>query len=91
MKTFEVFLKKDGKDEFRHAGALNAPDDRLALLLARDCYARRGEGNQIWLVERSHIIAGDDDFLGPNADKTHRHNDGAEIAARRKRMREATQ
>ena len=26
MKRYEVFLKKDGRDEYRHAGSLNAPD-----------------------------------------------------------------
>ncbi|MEZ5255755.1 MAG: hypothetical protein R2705_02295 [Ilumatobacteraceae bacterium] len=35
MKTYEVFLKKAGKDEFQHAGSLDAPDDAMALLYAR--------------------------------------------------------
>ena len=45
MATYEVFLKKDGKDEFRHAGALDAATPELALVLARESYARRAEGN----------------------------------------------
>ena len=40
MKTYEVFLKRPGKDPFAHVGALEAPDDDLALSFARDCYAR---------------------------------------------------
>ena len=39
MVTYEVFLKKDGRDEFRHAGALDAANDELALVLARESYA----------------------------------------------------
>ena len=30
MKIYEVFLMKEGKDGFRHAGSLEAPDDELA-------------------------------------------------------------
>lgn len=88
MKTYEVFLKKAGKDEFRHAGALEAPDDEMARLLARESYVRRGEGSEMWLVARENLIQSDEDFLSPNFDKPHRHNDGSNIAARRKRKRD---
>ena len=87
MKTYEVFLKKAGKDEFRHAGALDAPDDELALLLARECYSRRGEGDELWLVDRAHILAAPAEYLAVNTDKPHRHNDGAAVAARRRARR----
>ena len=36
MKRYEVFLKKDGRDEYRHAGSLDAPDPEMALVLARE-------------------------------------------------------
>lgn len=87
MRTYEVFLKRAGKDEFRHAGALEAPDAEMALLLGRESYVRRGEGAEIWIVERTDIIYGGHDFTSPNFDKPHRHNDGSNIAARRKRKR----
>jgi len=87
MRRYEVFLKRDGKDEYRHAGSLDAPDDGLALLLARESYLRRAEGDRLWLVDRDHIIVGDGEFVAPNADKPHRHNDGERIAARRKKLR----
>ena len=88
MRVYEVFLKKEGKDEFRHAGALEAPDPELARLLARESYVRRGEGAEMWLVDRDDLIVTEPDFLAANADKPHRHNDGSSIAARRKRLRE---
>ena len=88
MRIYEVFLKKEGKQEFRHAGSLEAADDKLALLLARENYARRAEGDRIWLVDRDHLVVGDDDFVAPNADKPHRHNDGGRVAERRQRIRE---
>jgi len=59
MRTFEVFLKKDGKDEFRHVGSMQAPDADMGLLLARESYARRAEGDRMWLVDREHLIVAD--------------------------------
>ncbi len=88
MAIYEVFLKKDGRDEYRHAGSLDAATDELALVLARESYVRRAEGNRLWLVNREDVIVGDPEFLEPNADKPHRHHDGAAVAARRKAARE---
>lgn len=89
MRTYEVFLKKDGKDGFRHAGALDAPDDAFALLLARECYCRRGEGNELWVVDRAAILTAPTELLEPNLDKPHRASDGARIAERRRGLRAA--
>lgn len=89
MATYEVFLKKDGRDEFRHAGALDAANDDLALVMAREAYARRAEGDRLWVINRQDIIVADGDFVSPNADKPHRHHDGAAVAARRKALRKA--
>jgi len=87
MATYEVFLKKDGRDEYRHAGALEAANDGLALVMAREAYVRRAEGSRLWVVNREHIIRSGADFVAPNADKPHRHHDGAAVAARRKALR----
>jgi len=88
VRTYEVFLKPDGRDEFRHAGSIEAPNDEVALVMARENYARRAEGSRLWLVDRARIVVGDEDFVAPNADKPHRHNDGATVAERRRRLRE---
>lgn len=88
MRTYEVFLRKSGREPFSHAGSLEAPDDELALLLARESYVRRGEGDEMWLVERNHVLVGDTELLAVNAHKPHRHNDGSIVAARRKARRE---
>ena len=90
MHTYEVFLKKAGKDEFRHVGALDAADPELGLTLAREAYVRRGEGDDLWLVDRHHILVGQPEFVRGNHDKPHRHNDGSAIAERRRRQREAS-
>jgi ring-1,2-phenylacetyl-CoA epoxidase subunit PaaB len=84
-----VFLRREGREPFTHAGSLEAPDDDLALLLARESYVRRGEGDQMWLVERSHLLVGDEALLTPGSDRPHRHNDGSVVAARRRTRRQA--
>lgn len=89
VKVYEVFVKKDGREEFRHVGALEAASDELALTLARESYLRRAEGDRLWVIRRDQIIVGTADFVAPNADKPHRHHDGAAVAARRKAVRSA--
>ncbi|NND74072.1 MAG: 1,2-phenylacetyl-CoA epoxidase subunit B [Ilumatobacter sp.] len=88
MNVYEVFLKKPGRDEFRHAGSLEAPDPEMALMYARESYARRGEGAEMWLVDRADVLVADEADLAVNVDKPHRHNDGSLVAARRKDRRE---
>ena len=83
-----MFLKREGKEEFRHAGSLEAADDELAVVLARETYVRRAEGDQLWLVDRRHVVTVAPEFLAPNADKPHRHNDGALVADHRRARRE---
>lgn len=87
MRIYEVFLKREGKEEFRHAGSLEAADDELGLVLARETYARRAEGDQLWLVDRSHVVEAEPGFLTANADKPHRHNDGSMVAEHRRAAR----
>ncbi len=87
MRTFEVFLKRPGKDEFRHVGSMQAPDPEMAQVLARDSYCRRGEGDQMWLVDRSDVVEVDQEVLATTTDLAHRTNDGSAVAARRKQLR----
>ena len=77
MRVYEVFLKKEGKEEFRHAGSLEAADDELALVLARETYARRAEGDQCGSSTGATSSRPSPTSSRPNADKPHRHNDGA--------------
>ena len=58
-------------------------------MLAREAYLRRAEGDRLWVVRRDHVVAADDGFVEPNADKPHRHHDGAAVAARRRAARQA--
>lgn len=88
MRIYEVFLKKEGKEEYRHAGSVEAADDETATLLALESYARRAEGDRMWLVDRSDLVVVDPDLIAPNQDKPHRHNDGSRVAAHRRARRD---
>ncbi|HJP15945.1 MAG TPA: 1,2-phenylacetyl-CoA epoxidase subunit B [Acidimicrobiales bacterium] len=88
MRIYEVFLKTDGKEEFRHAGSIEAATDELALILARENYARRAEGIHMWVVDRKNICISDEGFIDPNLNKPHRHNDGKKVAKWRKSQRD---
>ncbi len=87
MHTYEIFLKKDGKDPFEHAGSLEAPDDELASVLALQTYVRRAEGDAVWLVRRDHLVTVDPTLVAANVDHPHRHNDGRHLAERRRELR----
>lgn len=87
MRTYEVFLKPEGRDGFAHAGSLDAPDAELAVILARETYIRRGEGAEAWVVDRSDINVLDPADLAVAAKRDHMKNDGSVVAARRKTHR----
>jgi phenylacetate-CoA oxygenase PaaH subunit len=90
MFTYEVFLKPDGKDGFAHAGSLEAPDDELAVIYARETYIRRGEGLHAWVVRRDHVIILNPADLAVTSLRSHSSNDGHVVAERRRREKDAT-
>ena len=91
MPTYEVFLRADGRDGFVHVGSLQAPDDEMATLYARETYVRRGEGSAAWVVCRDKVLIVDPVDLAVSAQRTHGRNDGRVVAARRKSRRDATE
>jgi phenylacetate-CoA oxygenase PaaH subunit len=84
VRIYEVFLRKEGKESFHHAGAFEAADDDLARLLVRETYLRRGEGDEAWLVDRRHVVSVNPEFIAPNLDRPHRRNDGRLVSEHRR-------
>jgi len=74
---WEVFYQPKNGKPFEHAGSLHAPDAEMALLNARDTYARRNEGIAIWVVPSDQITASTPEDAGPFFDpaneKPYRH------------------
>ena len=74
---WEVFVRQRQGIAHKHVGSLHAPDAELALQNARDVYTRRREGQSIWIVRSSDIIASDPDdkasLFDPADSKIYRH------------------
>jgi len=54
-RHYEVFRRERGAAPLQHAGSLEAPDDALAALYARQIFARRGDTEMLWVVPREAI------------------------------------
>lgn len=74
---WEVFMQPAGGEPHQHMGSVHAADAEQALQNARDVYARRGEGINIWVVPSSAITASTPEDMGPffdpGNDKAYRH------------------
>ncbi len=88
MPTYELFLKPAGRDGFAHSGSFDAPDDEMATVFARETYVRRGEGEQAWVVRRANVLVVDEQDLEVTTHRQHAVNDGSNVAARRRELRE---
>jgi ring-1,2-phenylacetyl-CoA epoxidase subunit PaaB len=73
MDVYEVFRRSGHKDPFVHAGAVIASDPDMALIMAKECFLRRREGEHLWVVRRSEIHSfSDESLLEIAADKSYR-------------------
>jgi len=73
MDVYEVFKRSGHKEPFAHAGAVIAPDSEMALIMAKECFLRRREGEHLWVTRRSDIHSfSDESLLEIAADKSYR-------------------
>jgi ring-1,2-phenylacetyl-CoA epoxidase subunit PaaB len=77
LPLWEVFIRSRSGLAHKHCGSLHAADAEMALQAARDVYTRRGEGNSIWVVPSSAIVASNpsdgDELFEPAMSKIYRH------------------
>jgi ring-1,2-phenylacetyl-CoA epoxidase subunit PaaB len=77
LPLWEVFIRSRSGLAHKHCGSVHAADAEMALQAGRDVYTRRGEGNSIWVVPSSAIIASDPSDKGelfePALSKIYRH------------------
>jgi ring-1,2-phenylacetyl-CoA epoxidase subunit PaaB len=75
--VWEVFTQAKQGAPHEHAGNVHASDAEMALLNARDLYARRNEAVNIWVVPAEAITASTPEDIGPffdpANDKVYRH------------------
>jgi ring-1,2-phenylacetyl-CoA epoxidase subunit PaaB len=73
MDIYEVFKRSGHKDPFSHAGTVMAPDSEMALIMAKECFLRRREGEHLWVTRRSDIHSfSDESLLEIASDKNYR-------------------
>jgi ring-1,2-phenylacetyl-CoA epoxidase subunit PaaB len=61
-QTYEVFQQKKRGTHHSHVGSLHAPNHELAILFAKEQYARRGQCVNLW----------DEDIFATTPEKTYR-------------------
>ena len=89
MDVYEVFRRSGHKEPFEHCGAVIAPDHEMALLMAKECFLRRREGQHLWVARRSDIHSfSDESILDIAADKSYRFAEAyRDVVAKRDRAR----
>ena len=93
MDVYEVFRRSGHKDPFEHSGAVIAPDSEMALLMAKECFLRRREGEHLWVVKRADIHSFEDEtLLEIAADKSYRFASAyRDVVTKRERARKRAQ
>jgi ring-1,2-phenylacetyl-CoA epoxidase subunit PaaB len=89
VETYEVFRRTGHKEPFSHCGTVTAPDPEMALLMAKECFLRRREGEHLWVTRRSDIHSlADESLLEIAADKSYRFASGyRDVVTKRERAR----
>lgn len=89
MDVYEVFRRSGHKEPFEHCGAVIAPDHEMALLMAKECFLRRREGQHLWVARRSDIHSfSDESILDIAADKSYRFAEAyRDVVSKRDRAR----
>ncbi len=90
MEIFEVFRRHGHKDPFEHCGTVTASDPDMALIMAKECFFRRREGEHLWVVKRSDIHSfKDETLLEISAAKSYRFPEAyRDVVELRERARE---
>jgi ring-1,2-phenylacetyl-CoA epoxidase subunit PaaB len=89
VETYEVFRRSGHKSPFEHCGTVIAPDPDMALMLAKECFLRRREGDHLWVARRSDIHSfADESILDIAADKSYRFAQAyRDVVSKRERAR----
>lgn len=78
-KVFEVFHQQARGEPHMHVGSIHAPDAEMALLLAKEQYARRQACVNLWVVPAEAITTSryeDADMFVRFTDKSYRESWG---------------
>jgi ring-1,2-phenylacetyl-CoA epoxidase subunit PaaB len=78
LKAYEVFVQRKRSEPHYHAGTLDAPDDEMALLFAREHYGQDEACVHIWVVARGSILSTnyDEDVITRLTDRSYKYARG---------------
>ena len=87
MDIYEVFRRSGYKDSFEHCGSVIASDPEMALLMAKECFLRRREGQHLWITRRADIHSfRDESLLEVAGEKEYRFASGyRDVVAKREK------
>lgn len=90
LKAYEVFVQVERGKPHTHAGAVDAADDYMALMFAREHYGRDQECVQVWVVPRDAIIRTDydKDLVFRLTDQSYRFAKGYNVGQKWREFRE---
>lgn len=80
--TFEVFHQAKKGDRHIHVGSLHAPNSEMAVILAKEQYARRYKCSSLWVVKTSDVYItdyDDEDIFETNPEKIYREAGGYKV------------
>jgi ring-1,2-phenylacetyl-CoA epoxidase subunit PaaB len=91
FQTFEVFHQKKRGSQHQHVGIVHAPNADMALLYAKEQYARREVTANLWVAPSSCISATeyhDDDIFQTAPEKLYRNPASYKVMDRIKAFKE---
>jgi 1,2-phenylacetyl-CoA epoxidase PaaB subunit len=56
MPRYLVFGRRDSQEQMRYVGEVDAPNSQMGLTLARQCFSRRDEADEIWLAPADQTL-----------------------------------
>lgn len=75
FQTYEVFHQAKTGGHHMHVGCVHAPNPEMAIVLAKETYGRRGQTNNMWVVDTGSILtmrAEDSDVFETTPEKQYR-------------------
>ena len=90
-QTYEVFTQVKRGTHHQHVGSVHAPNDEMALLFAKEQFARRGVCVNIWVTKTQNIHRTeyeDTDIFETTPDKFHRDPESYKVMDRIKAFKE---
>lgn len=89
--TYEVFRQDKRGKQHTHVGIVHAPNPEMAMVFAKEQYARRGNISNLWVVKSKEIYASDyddEDIFDTVPEKLHREPSPYKVKEKLKKLQQ---